>query len=120
VVLVTSHNLARTLTQAGRPSEAVAIYSQILGDAQTVFGPDHYLVATFRGGLGVGLQKMGQFRRAETELLASYRRLEETFGPDHRRVEAAREFLVSLYEEWGRPEMADRYGGPSSRPADDS
>jgi len=107
--MVVSHNLARTLTETGEAEEAVAIYSEILPVARRRFGGDHYLVATFEGGLGMGLQELGRFAEAEEQLIRSHTSLEATFGPENRRTQTARERLVEIYVAWGRSETADRY-----------
>jgi tetratricopeptide (TPR) repeat protein len=102
-------DLARGLTDSGGASEAVEIYDEILGAARKAFGPEHYLVATFEGGLGASLLELGRFAEAEAELLKSHDRLNETFGPENRRTLAARQRLLELYVAWGRSEAADRY-----------
>jgi len=108
-VMITAHNLARALTDAGEAAEAVAIYHRMLPYARKRLGPDHHLVATFEGGLGTGLLRLGRYGEAEEHLLTSHRRLTEVFGPDDRRSRAAAERLVELYQAWGRPESAVRY-----------
>lgn len=108
-VLITAHNLARALTDAGDPAAAVEIYRKIVPTAAARFGAEHHLVATFEGGLGTALLRLGRHADAERHLLASYERLTEVFGPDNRRSATAAERLVELYDSWGRPTQADRY-----------
>jgi tetratricopeptide (TPR) repeat protein len=110
--LITAHNYARTLTEAGDATQAEDIYREILTLARQVFGPDHYLVATFEGGLGVSLLRLGRFQEAEHHLLFSHKGLERAFGTAHPSVKTARQRLVKLYQQSDRPEEATRFLDP--------
>ncbi len=65
--------------------------------------------AVGRSVLGYCLTDLGEFLKAESQLLRALHELEEGLGPDHPRVHITRDRLRRLYESWGQPEKAAEY-----------
>ena len=76
-----------------------------------------------RNLLADALLEQGRSAEAEKELLEILRAVRDRDSIDPSFVAAALDRLVQLYEEWGRPELADRYRqelrATTSAPADD-
>ena len=66
-------------------------------------------VAEVQSTLGRCLTGQRRFEQAEAVLLESHSVLREERGLEHRSTQQSLEWLVGLYEAWGRPEDAERY-----------
>jgi serine/threonine-protein kinase len=93
---------------------AVTLYEEALALERERLGHPHAGLAALRSDLGACLTTLGRYGEAERHLLTSLATLDDTEArhPDRRRH--VRERLVALYESWGRPERARRYGGALS------
>lgn len=70
---------------------------------------DHWMVGLIKSRLGRSLTAMREFEKAEPFLLDGYDILVDKLGNSHERTFTAIKNLVSLYEEWSRPEKASEY-----------
>jgi hypothetical protein len=59
--------------------------------------------------VGACLTALGRFPEAETLLVRAHQGLLAALGPTHERTLETRKRLVSLYEAWGKPRMADPF-----------
>ncbi len=66
--------------------------------------------------LAVCLGSQGRFEEAEPLLLDSYTALRDERGLENDSTRQALERLTRLYEDWGRPEEAERYRSLVSKP----
>ena len=85
----------------------------LLRDALDVLNdglPDtRWRVVEVQSMLGNSLAGQHRFEEAEALLLDSHAALREERGLDHQSTQRGLEWLVGLYEDWGRPEEAERY-----------
>jgi Flp pilus assembly protein TadD len=77
--------------------------------AQRKMGAEHWMTAAFRGNLGQSLMLQNRHADAEPHLLAAYEGLKSSLGADHPRTQSAASDLVRLYDEWGKPDEAEKY-----------
>ncbi len=90
VTLVPKSHLARILSEKLEHEESIALYREVLRDAQTVFAPDSPQTGIARAGLGHALLDAGQLEEAQAVLQASLDERTKIFGPLHRQsVESA-------------------------------
>lgn len=61
--------------------------------------------------LGDCYRGLGRYAEAEELILEAYDSLVESQGPENGRTRRAARRLVRLYEDWGRPDDAERYRG---------
>jgi hypothetical protein len=59
--------------------------------------------------VGACLTALRRFPEAETLLLRAHAALLASLGPTHDRTLETRRRLVSLYEAWGQPRLADPF-----------
>lgn len=90
VTLVPKSHLARILSDRLEHEEAIALYREVVRDAQTVFAPGSPQTGIARAGLGNALLDAGQLDEAQEVLQASVEERTKIFGPLHRQtVESA-------------------------------
>jgi serine/threonine-protein kinase len=82
---------------------------QVLERLFAVLGPDEVIAHAARSVLGEIEMRRGSFDEAERLLLDAHEGLIRLLAPAHPEAVRARARLVTLYESWGRPAMADRY-----------
>ena len=73
--------------------------------------PTHRYLPRMRLFLGRCLAETGRFAEAEELLRTAHTRLNDTQGSDHEHTREAVRFLEELYDDWGRPELANAYRG---------
>jgi tetratricopeptide (TPR) repeat protein len=104
------NNLARSMVLQKSFSEGEALYREglkILGGKN----PDHGLVAAMHLSLGDCLIQVKRYEEAKEHLLEGYKRFLDLFGKDHWRTRGALDFIIRLYDEWGKPKERDRWQG---------
>ncbi|MGA5037398.1 FxSxx-COOH system tetratricopeptide repeat protein [Streptomyces capoamus] len=79
-----AHDFAWCLGQSGHLEEAVAALTEVLREAQDLFGPDHPTSFSIRGSLATWRGECGDTRGALAELRELLPVSERMFGPDHR------------------------------------
>jgi hypothetical protein len=70
---------------------------------------EHYWVALANGALGECLTTQKRFADAEPLLLGSYQALRLSQGAGNPRTKSALQRVITLYENWGKPEQAARF-----------
>ena len=110
VALVTAaalNNLGVCLQSQDRLEEAEASIQEALEVLGQMRIPErHWLTAAFRKAMAVVRIKQGRYGEAETMLKESIAVFEGTPGDQRRRIQAAIEALVTLYEAWEKPALA--------------
>ncbi|MHC5002526.1 MAG: serine/threonine protein kinase [Planctomycetota bacterium] len=101
-------DLGVALVELERPGEAEPLLRECLERRERSLPENSWLVDSARSALGDCRRAQGDFEEAEQLLLQAVERLDAGDAPAERRDEA-RERLVRLYEESGRPEDAARW-----------
>lgn len=100
--------MGRSLEQ-GNPKSAEPLIRESLELRRKVLPDDHWLIANSQSVLGNCLVKLGQFSESETLLLTSYSNLKKTLGEEHERTGEALQWIINLYQAWGKPDTVERY-----------
>ncbi|WP_157514382.1 tetratricopeptide repeat protein [Nocardia concava] len=83
LTLTARHNLAWQLIHAGRSTEAVAAYTDLLADRCRILGPDHPDTLMTRENLAIARQAGGDAEHAVTELSDILADRIRVVGPEH-------------------------------------
>jgi hypothetical protein len=106
--LMSLHNLAHALALQDKWPDAEPLYAELYRRVpQSQLDPARSALMMSRWG--VSLVNLERFAEAETPLLESLKRLEETDQLQTPAGQSLREAIVKLYEATGRPEEAARY-----------
>ena len=97
------------LSKLGRGDEAERVLREAVKLREENLPGKHFMTALSKGGLGEVLTKQKRFTEAEALLLESYEALKKSQAPNSPRIKTALLRLVTLYENWGRPEPANEY-----------
>lgn len=108
-VAIAELGLAQTLTRIGKLDEALGMAESAEAKVTEAFGATHWVAAVGRSTHGAVLAASGQFAAAEPLLKEGYEALRANPASRPVYVKRARESLVSLYEAWGRKELAIAY-----------
>lgn len=103
---VAHSTLGRALMELGRLPEALAELDAAVDLAERSVGADHLMAIVFRASRARCLTQLERYDEAEPILLREREQLVALLGEDHRRVRDVENYLVDLYEQWGRPELA--------------
>ncbi|MCH8149261.1 MAG: tetratricopeptide repeat protein, partial [Planctomycetes bacterium] len=102
-------NLARDVADQGRLEEAEELFEELMATAARELPPDHWHLGVFAAYYGECLTKLERYVEAEQQLVGSSKLLKEALGGEHRYTVEVINFLVNLYEAWGKPEEAAEY-----------
>jgi serine/threonine-protein kinase len=108
-VASTLTELGAVLTEKGLPQEAEPILLRAVGIRAQDYPATHPLVAATNTVYGHALARLGRYDDAERLLVDSLLYLTPATGGLDRRTRRALAWTVNLYEDWGKPEEADRY-----------
>jgi non-specific serine/threonine protein kinase/serine/threonine-protein kinase len=97
------------LTKAGQPKDGEKILREAVKIRTESLPKGHYWVALANGALGECLTTQKRFAEAEPLLLGSYKALRLSQGSGNPRTKFALQRLITLYENWGKPEQAARF-----------
>lgn len=100
------HSLANLLALQKRCDEAEPYYRNALDALRRNEGRDHPEVMVLTYALATSLIRQNKFEAAEIQLLTGYSSLKKRFGPGDLRTGQAMNYLISLYDRWGKPEKA--------------
>jgi len=103
------NNLASTLVRKGNYKSAEELYQKAIAIQRKTFAEKSWEIATTKLLLGACYSEAKRFEEAEPLILGALPIIEQNFGPDHARTQAAVKRLISLYEAWGKPEKAAEY-----------
>ncbi len=99
-------SLANLLASQKRSAEAEVFYRSSLDDLRRNEGRGHPEVVVLTYALAQALIRQNKFEAAEIQLLTGYSSLKNRFGPGDTRTGQAMNYLISLYDRWGKPEKA--------------
>jgi serine/threonine-protein kinase len=97
------------LSKTGKAREGEAVLRQAVGLRINSLPRGHFWVALANDALGECLTKQGRYHEAEPLLLQSYDSLKSSQETNNPRTRLALQRLVSLYESWGRFDIAKKY-----------
>jgi tetratricopeptide (TPR) repeat protein len=100
------NNLAAALLAQEKLEEAEDWYRQAYQGALNSPLAKEERRLIFRGNYANCLAKRGRFSEAEAHLLEVHGRMVEALGSEHPRTVKVAEFLVDLYQTWGKPQEA--------------
>jgi serine/threonine-protein kinase len=98
-----------SLLKLGNAAEAETVLRESLELRKKTLPADHWLVANSQCVLGNCLTQLGRFFEAEKLLVPGYSDLKIALGPKHERTQEALQWIIFLYQSWGKPELAKRY-----------
>jgi serine/threonine-protein kinase len=101
--------LATLLLDRSAYSDAEPLFRDVLEILRDNLPESQEQVVAAQNGLGVCLASQGRFEEAEQLLVDSYTKLRDVGGFEPDSVQRALGRLIGLYEDWGRPEEAERY-----------
>jgi eukaryotic-like serine/threonine-protein kinase len=99
-------NLGRCLVEQGRYAEAEPLLREGLSIREEKLPPKHWSKLNTQSLLGAALAGQGRFEEAEPLLLSSYEEMKDQAAAPAARKEQALARIVSLYEDWNKPEKA--------------
>ena len=74
-----------------------------------VRGEKHASIAYLKNSRAQRYQQQGRYQEAETLLLDVYEQTKDTPAPDNRLKHLTLNYLVKLYEAWGKPQKAAEF-----------
>ncbi len=107
--LIVGTNLAGQLRSLNRQGEALNLYTRLEQSARDSLSEDHYLIPWLLGSRGLCMFDYKRFDDAEPLLLSSHEGLAASLGEDHQFTQIAAGRLAVFYDEWGKPDEADRW-----------
>jgi len=94
------------LEKLDRCTDALPLLHEAVPVWVETMGPKHGFVFKTQANIGHCYARLGEFARAERELLAAHAGLMEIVGSEHGETVRAGRYLEDLYERWERPEDA--------------
>ena len=95
--------------ETGRYAEARDYADQARTLYTKVLSEQHWLAAWATSVGGASLARLGDFEPAEDMLVASYEILNGSEGVRPLYIELTLNYLVQLYDSWGKPEQAGQF-----------
>jgi hypothetical protein len=102
----TLDGLGLHLRRDGRAAEAEPLWREAYSIRLKTLPKGHWITAQAESRLGDCLAALGRYEEAEPLLVGSYETLTTAEGVPPREPRAALEYLVQMYEAWGKPEQA--------------
>ncbi|HMQ15371.1 MAG TPA: serine/threonine-protein kinase [Phycisphaerae bacterium] len=103
------YNYADLLRELGRHAESERLFSECVDLGLRHLPTGHWLIGLYRSGFGEMLRETRRFDEAEPHLLEGYRILRHQLGAEHERTLRAARRIVTLYEDWERPDSASEW-----------
>jgi len=100
--------LGRVYTKQGRYEEAEPLYKAILETQRRLETQDDKVLRQLEGLADLYVEQ-ARFGDAEPLLLQAFQQRESQFGPKHPHSVDMLDQLVSLYEAWNKPELAEQW-----------
>jgi eukaryotic-like serine/threonine-protein kinase len=101
--------LSRILMKQNKPHEAEPYIREALSIREESLPASHWKNAESKAYLGRCLTLLGRFDEAETLLTEGYEMLHAELGLENTTTRRVRQWIVEVYEEWGRTELAQVY-----------
>lgn len=97
------------LNKLGRSDEAERVLREAIKLREENLPGKHFMTVLSKGALGEVLTMQRRFAEAEPLLIDSYEGLKQSQAANSPRTRTALLRLVTLYENWGRPDAANEY-----------
>ncbi len=107
--LIALYNVTGVLRRLERTDEALRHSAELLTRAERSLPADSWYTSMFRGQRGFVLVQAERFEEAEPLLLRSYAEVKSILGERHPYTLSAVRNLISLYDKWSKPDLADSY-----------
>ena len=101
--------LGCTLLARGEVDRADQVLQEARSVARDALPEHHWLASGATSAWGECLTVMGRFEEAEPRLLQGYEDMLGVRGETDRHVQTALARIVTLYEKWGKTELADKF-----------
>ncbi len=108
-VAITQTGYAVLMLKTERPESALKMSDSAHKVLVESYSEDHWRTAWALSNKGASLMKLKRHEEAEPLLLRSYEILKSDTGARQAYVAAAKDYLLDLYQSWGRPEQAAVY-----------
>lgn len=102
--------LGKSLVELGQLHDATPLLHESLEIRRKTLPANHWLIASSRSVLGDCLRRSKRFQEAELLLLRGYEGLKASLGSTHERTKEALLRLITLYQDWNKPEKAEHFG----------
>ncbi len=112
MTLISRGNLAALLRKVGEVDEAIARFPAIIAGLERALPENHPALAIFENLFGLCYRDGRRFTEAEPLLLSTFETFMDVFGPNHPRTRDAKKALAQLYDDWGKPDLADPWREP--------
>ncbi len=112
------YNHADLLREMGEVDESETLFRRCIELGIANLPTHHYMLGKYRSGYGELLRAAKRFEDAEPALEEGYQILNEQLGPQHKDTIRALDRLIQLYDDWGRPEQAEKWRKRSSTTPD--
>lgn len=99
------NNLGKAVLAQGRAEEALGYFNQAVDQAEKSLPEGHLMILVLRANRADCLRALGEYDKAEPELLSCYKQIVDSLGADHRRARNVAAQLVKLYEAKNSPEQ---------------
>jgi eukaryotic-like serine/threonine-protein kinase len=106
-----SIGLSRIYMKREQAHKAEPLIRHALKIRNESFPESHWQIAELEGYLGHCLALLGQYEEAELLLTSGYGKLREQLGPEHKTTRQTRRYLLELYDQWDKPELAEAVRG---------
>jgi eukaryotic-like serine/threonine-protein kinase len=103
------NGLALVLRDQGQFAAADSLYREVLAMRLRLLGPRHSAVASTLNDRGVLMRERGNYPEAESLLLRGLQLRRAALDEGHLQIEQSLRHLVTLYEEWDRPQRAHAF-----------
>jgi serine/threonine-protein kinase len=114
-VALETANLASVYLQKNQNARAEQLFREAIACYRQTLTPGHLNIGIAELKLGRTLSREHRFNEAETHLLTGYEIIGKQASPSINWLQTARQDLVTLYDESGHPEKADRFRVRASR-----
>ncbi len=101
--------LAQALCEQGKYAEAETNFKEFDDTAGKALPENSPILLISRGHYGHCLARMDRFEQAERLLLDTLSALETSLGKGNDRTRVVIDYVITLYEAWGKPEQAAEY-----------
>ncbi len=110
--------LGEFLIDRDRLDEAEPVLRATLDAAREHLGPERVETMSTQLALGGLLTRRARYQEAEDLIRPGHAWLDHTLGPESHQARAAIERLVTLYDAWDKPDLADQFRALLAPPGD--
>lgn len=107
--MATMNGLARTLLSLGKMDEASRQFAEVNDLAARALEENDYRRAIFMVQYGHCLTLQKEFSMAEERLLPGHEVLKESLGLEHPFTKESVNYLIELYDAWGKPDQVEKW-----------